>query len=143
MRILSILLTAAVVVPAVSAQTPTLRPGQYELVSEFSMAGRTGELPARKDQHCYTAQELQELARSVAKSNAKQNCKVLNSKTTGSTTTFTTECVSPDGSRLTSSGEVSVTSQDSYRVVVTMRRPTNPGGTTITINARRIGDCAK
>jgi len=143
MRIVSILLTAAAVVPALSAQAPTLRPGQYELVSEFSMAGRTGGLPGRKDQHCYTAQELQDLASRVAKSNAKQHCTVLNSKTSGSTTTFTTECVNPDGSRLTSSAEVNVTSQDSYRVVVTMKGPTNPGGTTITINARRIGDCAK
>ena len=142
MRIVAVLLTAALV-PAVSAQTPTLRPGQYELVSEFSMAGRTGGLPARKEQHCFTAQELQDLAASVAKGNAKQNCKVLDSKTLGSTQTFTTECENPDGTRLTSSGEVTFTSPDSYRVVVTMKRPTSPDGTTITISAKRIGDCAK
>ena len=142
MRIVFILLTAALI-PVLATQTPTLRPGQYELISEFSIAGRTGGLPVRKDQHCYTTQELQDLARSVARSNAKQNCTVLDSKTIGSTTTFTTECVSPDGSRLAASGEVNVTSQDAYRVVVTMRRPTSPDGTTIAINARRIGDCAK
>jgi len=144
MRIASVLFAAALV-PVLSAQAPTLKPGQYELVSEFSMAGRPGGLPARKDLHCYTARELQDLAASVAKSNAKQNCNVLNSKTAGSTMTFTTECVNPDGSRLTSSGEVSFTSQDSYHVVVKMSSEANPAlnGTTIKITAKRIGDCTK
>jgi len=136
-------LFAVALVPVLSAQTPTLRPGQYELVSEFSMPGRPAGLPGRKDLHCYTAQELQDLGNSVAKTNASQNCKVLDSKTVGPKMTFTTECANANGNRMTSSGEVNVLSQDSYRVVVNMKTPTSPDGTTITINAKRIGDCTK
>jgi len=144
MRIVSVLFAAALV-STLSAQAPTLKPGQYELVSQFSMAGRSGGLPARKDLHCYTAQELQDLAASVAKINAEQNCKLLNSKTVGSTMTFATECVNPDGRRLTSSGEMTFMSPDSYHVVVTMKSEANPAldGTTMDLTAKRIGDCTK
>jgi len=131
------------------AQSPTLKPGQYEVVSEISIAGRQGGLPPRKDLHCYTAQDVQDLANLVAKRDVKQNCKTLNSKVTGSTLTFTTECTNADGSRLTSSGEVNFPSPESYRAVVNMKqssgRSANPilNGSNITITAKRIGDCTK
>ena len=147
MRIVPVLITAALA-PVLLAQALTLKPGQYEIVSEVSMPGRAGGFPGEKILHCYTPQELQDLANALANRDPKQSCKVQDSKTSGSTLTYTTVCTSPDGRQLTTSGEVTFTSQESYHGVVRMKstgRAANPalGGMTITMTGKRIGDCTK
>ena len=147
MRIVSVLIAAALA-PVLLAQAPPLKPGQYEIVSEFSMPGRPGGVPGQKILHCYTAQELQDMANALANRDPKQSCKVQDSKMSGSTLTFTTVCTNPDGRQLTTSGEMTFTSQESYHGVVRMTstgRAANPalGGMTITMTGKRIGDCTK
>jgi hypothetical protein len=133
----------------VPAADPTLRPGQYELVSEIALLGRADKAPPRKELHCYTPDELRTLANIIVRKQATQDCKVLSSNVVGSTMKVTTECAIGDGNSLTSSAEVQFTSAESFHAVVTMKqiggRAANPimGGSTITITAKRIGDCAK
>ena len=78
------------------AQAPPLRPGQYEIKTEMSVAGQPVKMPPRRDVHCYTPEELQNLGTSMGHDKA-QNCKVVSSKTTGSTLAFTTECPDAEG----------------------------------------------
>ena len=146
MRIVSVLFASLLTVTLL-AQVPTLKPGQYELVSEFSMAGRAGGSPAQKMAHCYTAQELRDLGNSLANGDPKQKCKVQDSKVAGSTLTYTTECVDPDGSKQTLSGRVNFTSQESFHAVVNMKSTAKDSpfgnGVTLTVNGKRTGDCTK
>jgi len=144
-----LILSVAALAPTLFAAAPTLKPGQYEVVSEFAPPGQAARMPGQKMLHCYTAKEVEDLAKVVAGRNPNENCKVLSSKVTGSTLTFTTECAQTDGSALTMSGEATFTSQESYRAVVNMKgsggRGPNPfaNGMTINITATRIGECAK
>jgi hypothetical protein len=104
-------------------------PLEYEI--EFSMPG---DPRVRKDLRCYTAQELEELPKLLAGGGEKDGCKVT-TKVTGPTMTFTTVC-SVAGSTVTTSGEMTFTSRESYRVV--MKDPGRP-----TITGKRIGACPK
>ncbi len=144
MRTIAILFTAAAV-PALLASAPALKPGQYEIVAAISMSGQ-GQKMMPKQVHCYTAEELGNIARLVGGRTSEPNCKVLSSNLAGSTLTFTTQCPNGDGGLLTSTGEVKFLSQESYHAVVTMKssgRGDNPitNGSTITIDGKRIGDC--
>jgi len=121
MKIVSLLFAAALA-PALFAAAPTLKPGQYEVVAEMSMTGPPVRMPAQKLLHCYTPQELEDLAATIAGRSATEKCKVLSSKLTGSTLTFATACAYADGSTLTTSGEVTFTSQESYRAVVNLKQ---------------------
>jgi hypothetical protein len=130
-------------VPTLLAQTPTLTPGQYEV--EMSTSGGPAGRPPRKDTHCYTPEELKELPKLFAGGGQAANgCKV-DSKTTGKTLSFTTVCASGT----TASGEVTFLSNESYKVVMTMkpgrRRAGAPDGPepTMTITAHRVGACPK
>ncbi len=117
--------------PTLIAQMPTLLPGQYAI--EFSMPGGPPDR-VRKDVHCYTAQELEALPKLLAGGDAANGCKVT-TKVTGPTMTFTTACAVA-GSTVTTSGEITFTSRESYRVV--MKDPGRP-----TITGKRIGACPK
>ena len=149
MRNAAALFAASVLAPALAAQIPTLKPGQYEIVSKISVPGSPAQMPEQKFLHCYTPQEIENLAQVVAGRSADENCKLLSSKLAGSMLTFATECAFPDGSRMTSSGEATFTSQDSYRAVVNLKRSGERGddpvfnGSRMAITAKRIGDCAK
>jgi hypothetical protein len=145
-------LAAAVVAVAtlpslLRAQTPPLRPGQYELKTEMSVAGQPVKMPPRRDVHCYTPEELQNLGTSMGHDKA-QNCKVVSSKTTGSTLAFTTECPDAEGKSIIA-GTVTHTSPESYHAVVSMKstssRPDDPfgQGMSLDITGKRIGECTK
>jgi hypothetical protein len=116
--------------PTLIAQMPTLLPGQYEI--EFSMPG---DPRVRKDVHCYTAQELEALPKLLAGGGDDGNGCKMTTKVTGPTMTFTTVCAVA-GSTVTTSGEMTFTSRESYRVV--MKDPGHP-----TITGKRIGACPK
>src|SRR5438477_9251550 len=119
--------------PTLIAQMPTLLPGQYEI--EFSMPGGPPDR-VRKDLHCYTAQELEALPKLLAGGDAANGCQVT-TKVTGPTMTFTTVCAVA-GSTVTTSGEMTFISPESYRVVMNMK---DQGRATIT--GKRIGACQK
>jgi len=146
---IAIALFTASLIAALAAQAPRIKPGQYEVVSQFAMpGGRQTGAPPRKDLKCYTEKDVQTIERIIAQRDTAQgNCHVVSSKVTGSTLTFTTECASPDGrGGMTMNGKVDFLTSESYHAVVDMkmggeRGESGFGGTTITMNAKRIGDC--
>jgi hypothetical protein len=115
--------------PTLIAQMPTLLPGQYEI--EISAPG---DPRVRKDLHCYTAQELEELPKLLAGGGEKDGCKVT-TRVTGPTMTFTSVCAVA-GRTVTTSGEMTFTSRESYRVVMKDPEPA-------IITGKRIGACPK
>jgi uncharacterized protein DUF3617 len=142
------IMLAIVLTPVLQAQTLNLKPGQYEIVSAMSMAGQPTTMPSRKDLHCYTAQEVENLAATLSRRDPRGACKVLNSSVAGSKLTFTTECANPDGTKLMISGDVTFKSRESYHSVVNMKQTAGPpspfqSGMTVNIDATRIGECAK
>ena len=139
---------AATLSSLVRAQTPTLRPGQYELKTEMSIAGQPQKMPPRRDVHCYTADELQQLGNSIGH-DPKQTCKVISSKATASAFTFTTDCRGPDGATSTIAGTITYTSTESFHSVVNLKDTSGRGddvfaqGVSMDITGKRMGDCAK
>ena len=146
-RLAAATVAAATLSSLLRAQTPPLRPGQYELKTVMSVAGQPGNMPARRDVHCYTAEELENVGRSMGHDKT-QNCKVVNSKTTGSTLAFTTECPDPEGKSIIT-GTVSHTSPESYHAVVSLKSTSSRAddpfgqGMSLDITGKRIGDCGK
>ena len=143
-------LFAAGLVATLAAQVPSLKPGQYEIVSEFAAPGGSDKMPPRKDQRCFTEKDVESVARMVGgRGGAEGGCHVVSSKTTGSTVTFTTECPSPDGrGGMTMTGKVDFLSSESYHAVVDMKMTGERGapgfsGANVTMTAKRIGACAK
>jgi hypothetical protein len=140
-------MVAATLSSLLCAQTPALLPGQYELKTVMSVAGHPGNMPARRDVHCYTAEELGNLGRSMGHDKA-QNCKVVTSKTTGSALAFTTECPANDGKSIIT-GTVTHLSPESYHAVVSMKSTSSRAddpfgqGMSLDITGKRIGDCGK
>lgn len=131
------------------AEGITMRPGEYELKTELSVAGKPGKVPPRREVHCYTAEQLQNLGNSIGR-DPKQDCKVLSSTTSGSTVTFATECLAKQGTTITLTGTVTHTSAESFHSVVSVKdtseRANNPlmqGEMSMDITARRIGECKK
>lgn len=147
-RTVSILLAVALV-PTLGAQVTKLKPGQYELVSEIALPGRSTPLPGRKDTHCYSAKDIEDLAKALSGESKSQTCKVLSTKTTGTVLGYTTECTHPDGTVVNSSIELEITSAESFHAVVRMKdtsgRSASPLflNSTITMTGKRIGDCSK
>ena len=150
MKTMSVMFAAALA-PTMFAAAPTLKPGQYEIVTEFSVAGQPARMPPRKMQHCYTPKDVEDVAQLAAGQRAaEKNCKVLSSKVAGATVTFTTECANTDGSTLTIAGELTFISPESFRSVVNMKQSGAKdevaamfNGTTMTSTAKRIGECGK
>jgi len=146
---LAVALVAAVTVSSMlRAQTPPLRPGQYELKTEMSVAGQPVKMPPRRDVHCYTPEELQNLGKSMGH-DKERNCKVVSSKATGAALAFTTECPDPEGKSIIT-GTVTHTSPESYHAVVNLKSTTSRAddpfggqGMSLDITGKRIGDCTK
>jgi hypothetical protein len=113
----------------------------------MSVAGQPVKMPPRRDVHCYTPEELQNLGTSMGHDKA-QNCKVVSSKTTGSTLAFTTECPDAEGKSIIA-GTVTHTSPESYHAVVSLKSTSSRAddpfgqGMSLDITGKRIGDCTK
>ena len=132
----------------VLAQTPPLRPGEYDVTTEFSMTSRPAKMPAQKSVRCYTTQDIQDLPRRIGARAGAEGCKVETSKMTGTTLTFATECPAPMS--ITSTGTITFTSPESFQAEVTTKdtsgRAGNPvlqGTMTANVTAKRIGECKK
>jgi Protein of unknown function (DUF3617) len=130
-------------------QAPSLRPGRYEVTSELSLPGRP-TMPPRKDVNCLSAKDLADLSTALVKEKASETCKVTRQQATASGWTFTRVCTAGHGgTEVTYSGEVSITSAESYHAVIHMKgsagAATNPlfQGSTVTITATRVGECSR
>jgi Tfp pilus assembly protein FimT len=134
---------------ALPAQTPILRPGQYERTTELTMTGR-GKLPPRKTTDCVSADDVNDFSRKLRTRERSEQCTTSNHKQTDTSVSYTQECTTPDGNRVTFNATVTFTAE-SYQAVVTtsstggQAAAVSPlfAGSTMTITGKRIGDCAK
>jgi Protein of unknown function (DUF3617) len=143
--LLLVFVIAAIFSLTVLAQTPSLRPGNYEKTEEISMAGRPSKSPPRKAVVCLGDQDVKDLGKIPIGDNAKQVCMDSDQKVAGTTITLTRSCTVPDGSKIVLGLTMTFTSAESYRGVATYKSASGPFKTraTITTTAKRIGDCKK
>src|SRR6266851_5891701 len=80
---------ACAVTVTLVAQTPKLRPGRYETLSETSIHGRASKTPPQKSVQCFSSQDVKDF---VSKTSDGQTCQVADYKVTGPTMTFTKSC---------------------------------------------------
>lgn len=141
------LAAAVALVQAPRADAPNLRPGQYEKTTDVSMAGR--KMPSRTDTTCIEGKDLKDLAKALATRKNPDECTISDYKATAGAVAYTQECALPGGARTTMTTDVTFTSPESFRALVVMK---TSGGTapmpflqdtTITVTAKRIGDCKK
>jgi len=134
------------------AQTPVLRPGQYEMKSEWVTALGPGRMPTQSNVYCYSAADIQNLGKNsvsgLSKGKVATQCKDLDPKQTGSTVTFASECLDSSGSTIRTTAAITYLSPESYHAVVTMKdtsgKAANPlASATLDITGKRIGDCTK
>jgi hypothetical protein len=144
-----VLFGQAILPSPVSAQSASLKPGQYETVTEVSMPGRASQAPPRKKTECLAARDLKELTNTIVKDREGQQCTLSDYAVTGTTLKFTKTCMAGSAAELTSTVEVVFTSAESYRAVVNVKgtsgRAANPlfKDSTITVTGKRIGECTK
>ncbi len=112
-----------------------LRPGQYEMTSEMTSAGKA--MPAMKVSECITAEVLKDQTKLLMSAADDQSCKVSDLVKAGDRMTFTFTC-KEDGVEFVSRAEMNY-GVDAYSGVVT----TKTEGQVITtkISGKRIGEC--
>ena len=127
--------TIAVLTGALVLAQSRLRPGQYELTSEMSSAGKT--MPAITASECITAEVLKDQTKLLMSAADDQNCKVSDLVKAGDRMTFTFTC-NEDGVQFVSRAEMNY-GVDAYTGVVT----TKTEGQVITtrMSAKRVGEC--
>jgi hypothetical protein len=137
----------------VTAAQVTLRPGQYEYTIDMKLAGAPKEagqavldaagLKGQKKLECITPDEARQAKEDAVSFFTKemvedQNCKVSDAKVSGNTLTFSTTCVE-DGEKTTIHSATTFAA-DSFTSIGTMKD--GDGQTsTMSISARRVGDC--
>lgn len=120
------------------AQTVNLRPGKYETTAEMDMPGM--KMPPQKDVECITPEDLKDFSKKLIDPEQAAGCKVSDYKVVGNKLTFNTDC-KVDDVRVMSSMEMTFT-PESFSGVMKSRAQAGPG-TTIKMNAKRIGECTK
>jgi hypothetical protein len=99
--LLAFVVSTVVSLPAL-AQTPNLRPGNYEQTDEVSMPGRPSKNPPRKAVVCLGEQDVKDLGKIPIGDNARQMWKDSDQKVTGNKITVTRTCTIADGTILCS-----------------------------------------
>jgi len=145
-KVAPILFACAAVSTILAAQAANMRPGQYEITSEMAMAGRGMKTPPRKDVTCVTAEMMRDWSSNLVKTSGGVTCKVAEYKATGNTLAFVRQCATDQGKTTTYKGDVTFAPPDTYDAVIAIAgsdgaSPLN--GATITMTAKRVGDCAK
>jgi hypothetical protein len=132
------------------AELPRLRPGKYEVQTQLAMPGRASAPPRAKEQ-CIGPEDLKDLSRKLSTMPQKPNCAVSDYKQSAGAVRFTQICNVPDASFI-SKVNLTFPSDESFRGVVELSSTWGPDapevppmyrGSTITITAKRIGDCTK
>jgi hypothetical protein len=140
----AILVTTTVVL---GAQTPQIRPGQYEVTIEMNLAipkeaqkAVTDAAGLDKDTRleCYTADDVKDFAKFLAREMEEETCKISDLKSAGNKVTFTTTC-KEDDIQVMSKTEMTFAG-DSFTTATTAK---DDKGRISTIKgtAKRVGDC--
>jgi hypothetical protein len=112
-----------------------MRPGQYELTTDMTIAGKRA--PTMTTSDCITADVLKDAPKLVIEAAQDQNCTISDLVRAADRMTFNFTCTE-DGVRYVSRTEMTF-GTDSYSAAVTT---TAEGQTTITtMKARRTGEC--
>ena len=133
-----IALAALLAAGAVFAAPPAMRPGLWEISTSTEMSGMPQAIPSTKSQHCYKAEDVKDLRKTVPAN--KPNCKMSDWKESGKTVSWQMSC----GGEMptTMSGRVTY-GQDRFSGVNQMTM--NHGGQVMNMtqkyDGRRLGDC--
>src|SRR5260370_36343373 len=122
---------------SVFGQGVNLRPGNYEMINEFTIPDMP-KVPPVRGEHCITPEEIKKMSsNNIGDFNQMGlNCKTSDSKLTGSKVTFKMTCQDR-----TWEGEITFNS-DSYTGVMRGRDKKN-AVVTAKMTAKRIGECTK
>lgn len=120
---------------AVGAAPPAMKPGLWELTLHVQMQGVSRGMPATRLQHCYHAEDIKDLRRTIPN---QSNCKVADWKQSGNTITYRMSCASG----MAATGKVIFAGDHFTGVVdVDLVQAGHPMHMTQKYDARRIGNC--
>jgi len=102
------------------------------------------QMPVTKTTRCITPEQAKDPANTLPRDGGrgrggKDDCKMTDQKVSGSTLTYSMACTTPD--KLTATGEMTFTGDDSY--TNTMKMVMAQGEMTMKMTGKRIGDCTK
>ena len=145
MKTVSVIALAMLATAAVIAQSG-MRPGQWEMSMQMQMPNMPAgvQMPAQKMTVCITPEQAKDPASAVPRQNGrgrggKDDCKMSDMKTSGSTITWSMACTTPD--KFTATSEMTFTGDDSF--TQTMKMAMAQGEMTTKTTGKRIGDCTK
>ena len=149
MKTVSVIALAMLATVAVIAQTG-MRPGQWEMSMQMQMPNMPNmpagfQMPTQKTTVCITPEQAKDPASAVPRQSGrgrgtgKDDCKMSDMKTSGSTMTWSMACTTPD--KMTATGEMTFTGDDSF--TNTMKMVMAQGEMTTKTTGKRIGDCTK
>jgi len=137
---------ATLLVPAdAAAQAPPMRPGLWETTVQTEMAGMPMVMPAMTSNQCVTPAMLESsedifregpLGGPMQMNPGQTDCTMEEYDLSGRTVTWTMACTQPQA--MTVTGEMTF---DDETYAGTVRATTPAGLMTMSIDARRVGDC--
>lgn len=131
-------LVALLAVGPVGATPPAMQPGLWEVTMNVEMAGMAHPMPTSTFEHCYRAEDIADLRRTVPQQQG--DCKVSDWKQSGRTATWSMRCAGETpmilSGRMTYGGD-----RYSGVITATMNHGRQKRDITQRIEARRIGDC--
>lgn len=134
-----LILVSILAVGTVGAAPLAMKPGLWEMTMSMDMPGMQGGMPPTKFQHCYRAEDIKDLRRTVPQQ-TNSKCNVDDWKQSGNTVSYTMSCKSPP---MTMTGRMTYAGGDRYSgsAKISMNRGGNTTNITQTFDAHRIGDC--
>ena len=137
-RTLLAALVIALLFVSLSFAEPDMRDGLWEITVKTDMPGMPMQMPAMTHTQCITKKDL-----IPQKPEKNQDCKIINSKTSGNTVSWTIQCRDKDGTTTESSGKVTY-KKDKFdgTIDMTVNQP-GQGKMKMTqhMSGKRIGEC--
>jgi hypothetical protein len=133
------LLTVALSWTVLAQQSP-MRPGNWEVAMKMSMQGM--DMPPMKHTQCITAEMLKDPQAAIPRGPGQpgeNDCKMSDYKMSGSTASYKMVCTKPQP--MTMVGEMKYSGTDAY--VGTVQMDMSGQKMTMSLDAKRIGDCSK
>lgn len=128
-----ITLLLALAVPAAASAASPMRDGMWEIQSQVEMPGMPMKMPPTVVRHCYSADEVRDQKKVIARD---KNCTVTDLKTSGNRVSWSMKCTGEQTGTMT--GET-VFGSDSYTSVMHVKSAGH--SMTTNVKARRVGSC--
>lgn len=148
--VIGVVLCAAGVMNVLAADLPRLRPGLYERTTATTIPGRPGEPARETTTQCIIAADIKDFWKAMHSRTLEPDCGVSDYKQSPTKVRYTRICI-VGGARMTSKETITFPTPETFRAVVETTRTGGRSsdqiamldGSTITVTARRIGDCSK